>query len=380
MTPGAELRATLALTTLEAAMSEESKRPDRQPATSTTAPDTPVVPSRGKRSRPFHWLVFACLAIVGGWFLVRGFLAAETREFGSEPAPRVFALLHIARDEPRLLRDSARETKSSDSEFKEFQQQQAVLAKRRSILEEALKRPDVAELKVVKEQKDPVDWLQKNLHVDFPSPGILRIGMSTGKPEESATLVNAVTDAYLQQIVDGGRAKQIAQLNQLDRIYRERLEAQRSARQEHHDIARSLDITEKSSLLQQRALQEFDYQKRELGRVKLDLIAAEVRLAAQRANKQTGNEGKAAASKLQEDIAVLSAQEKHIRAEVEKLGKQCAGIGMRSIQLEVKQDEIAQAEKTLKQVAAERDRLEVELKGTAPRITVLERAAPWAPK
>jgi hypothetical protein len=72
----------------------------------------------------------------------------------------------------------------------------------------------VAQLKLVQQREDPEEWLAENLRVDFPEDAeIMRIAVR-GKPsEELATLVNAVTDAYLSEIVNNG---QIEKLRRVD--------------------------------------------------------------------------------------------------------------------------------------------------------------------
>src|SRR5262249_45290306 len=134
-------------------------------------------------------------------------------------------------------------------------------------------------------------------------------------------------------------------------------------------------VGEPSSLWQRASLQELADCRRELRRLRLDRTAAQVRLTRQRANKGAGEEGKGAASKLEEEIAVLTEQEKLLSAEVEKFGTSIEGIGIRSIDLEVLQNEIARAEETLRQLAAQRDRLIVELKTKPQRISLLTEAS-----
>lgn len=67
----------------------------------------------------------------------------------------------------------------------------------------AVRRPEVAQLSVIKEQAEPEEWLQKELRVDFPSgPEILQISMTGDRPQELKIIVNAVREVYLQQYVD----------------------------------------------------------------------------------------------------------------------------------------------------------------------------------
>ena len=67
----------------------------------------------------------------------------------------------------------------------------------------ALRRPEVVALKSVAEQVNPADWLKKQIQVDNAGQ-IFRISMSGNNPHELQVLVNAVTEAYLQEVVEAG--------------------------------------------------------------------------------------------------------------------------------------------------------------------------------
>src|SRR5262249_26820377 len=84
-----------------------------------------------------------------------------------------------------------------------------------------LKQKGIDELNIVREQGDidaAILWLGKSLKTDFKvGPEILRISLSGDQPEEVARLVNAVKDAYLDQLLKketDRRAKLAEQLQQ----------------------------------------------------------------------------------------------------------------------------------------------------------------------
>jgi hypothetical protein len=83
-----------------------------------------------------------------------------------------------------------------------FLQEQATLLASDPVLRAALRRPEVAELKAVKTQADPLRWLRTNVwtNVDAES-GTLRIRLGVGSPREQAHIINAVVDSYLEEIV-----------------------------------------------------------------------------------------------------------------------------------------------------------------------------------
>src|SRR5207244_781377 len=60
------------------------------------------------------------------------------------------------------------------------------------------------------------DWVQKELKVDFQSgPEYMRLSLSGDRPEEQKLLVSEVTSAYLKEIVNRDRSKNLAHLERL---------------------------------------------------------------------------------------------------------------------------------------------------------------------
>src|SRR5262249_10503754 len=121
----------------------------------------------------------------------------------------------------------------SDSDYETYRQTQAVLVKSRLVLNAALRNPKVANLPLLLQQKDPVAWLKDAIQVDFlDKTEIMRISIA-GKPsEELATLVTAVTDAYLQEIVNKEQTQRLLRLDDLRALtsqYEEKLRSKRQA-------------------------------------------------------------------------------------------------------------------------------------------------------
>ncbi|WP_406695893.1 polysaccharide biosynthesis tyrosine autokinase [Singulisphaera sp. Ch08] len=109
------------------------------------------------------------------------------------------AMLHVNSVKPRILL----QTGELHTEYGAYQRTQLALLESRLVLGAALKQPRVAKLQVLTNMSDPIEWLEKQLLVDFaPGSEILRISMSGEKPEIPMLLVNAVTEAYLDEIVD----------------------------------------------------------------------------------------------------------------------------------------------------------------------------------
>lgn len=109
------------------------------------------------------------------------------------------AMLHVNSVKPRILL----QTGEVPTDYGAYQRTQLALIKSRLVLSAALKLVDTAKLPGFADLSDPIEWLEKQLQVDFAQGSeILRIGMSGEKPDVPMLLVNATTQAYLDEIVD----------------------------------------------------------------------------------------------------------------------------------------------------------------------------------
>lgn len=106
------------------------------------------------------------------------------------------------------------------------QRTQVAMLRSRLVLNSALRDPKVAKLGIVKEQIEPVEWLEKEIEGDFTvAPEILRISMKGDKPEQLVVLLDAIAQAYRREIVDNEKNQRRERLNTL-RELREKSEAE----------------------------------------------------------------------------------------------------------------------------------------------------------
>jgi capsular exopolysaccharide synthesis family protein len=125
----------------------------------------------------------------------------------------------------------------------------------------------VADLPLVREQPDPVAWIGKELKVDFNlSPEIREIGLSGDRPEDLATLANAVTEAYLREVADKENNFQRDRFEKLKEIYNKYDDGLRTKRQNLRALAESAGPDK-----QQVALVELTVAQRELSQLKAQL-------------------------------------------------------------------------------------------------------------
>jgi hypothetical protein len=158
-------------------------------------------------------LILVCLtAGVGaliGWFTLPHLLTPPT------PKHTVLTLLHVSPNpQPNLFQN-----RKNRGDVLAFQQTQVALVKSRLVLNAALSQPKVRALAVIREQPDPAAWLEKQVKADFSiSPEIMRIFMVGDNPSELTVLVQAVTDAYLKEIVEQEHNKRREHIEKLREI------------------------------------------------------------------------------------------------------------------------------------------------------------------
>ncbi|HVS36739.1 MAG TPA: polysaccharide biosynthesis tyrosine autokinase [Gemmataceae bacterium] len=101
------------------------------------------------------------------------------------------------------------------TDFGNYEQMQVALIKGQMVLNNALKsefeqRPGVkvpvAQLPEVRKAVDPVDWLEKQVHIDFPNgQEILHLTISSDDKDVCKILVDALSAAYLDEVGDASR-------------------------------------------------------------------------------------------------------------------------------------------------------------------------------
>ncbi len=152
--------------------------------------------------------VVAAASALGLWFLFPESSSAT-------------ALFQVSNQQDSLF-GMNRQTQQSFDVMKKTQ-----LAKLKSnyVLTAAIRDPKVGGLSALAGEKDPVQWLQDNLEVDFPQNGeVLSIALSGNElPEDLVTLVNAVAKAYQDEVITDMRqiratnhdllARKLAELN-----------------------------------------------------------------------------------------------------------------------------------------------------------------------
>jgi hypothetical protein len=155
----------------------------------------------------------------------------------------------------------------------DFVRRQVYLIKDRFILTAALRSPGVAELRLVKEQTDPVQWLENEIRVETPNPEFIHISLSGDRPDELQKLVCAVTQSYLDNVVDKERNLRRKRLDELQRILNSYEQRSRESRQRLRAVQEQNGaLNEKSmAIVQELALDDLRSVKSDLTQVRREL-------------------------------------------------------------------------------------------------------------
>jgi capsular exopolysaccharide synthesis family protein len=109
------------------------------------------------------------------------------------------AMLQVHANERGVLVD---EIRLSTNEFRTFQKTQETLIKSHRVLNAALDDSKISQLRTIKEHPvEPSTWLAENLKIDFQGE-IMNVGLGGNDPRDITLIVNAVVDAYLNNLVN----------------------------------------------------------------------------------------------------------------------------------------------------------------------------------
>jgi capsular exopolysaccharide synthesis family protein len=219
----------------------------------------------------FAGVICAGVAASATWFLLPLKHTAQT-------------LVQVPLDFPMIL-----EYKREHTDLLNHQKNQVSLVKSRLVLNSILKNPKVAELSVVREQPDPLDWLERNVQADFNIAGaIMRISISGDRPQELVVLVDAVREAYLKEFIEKEqleKTEQLTTLSQMRERYETMLGGHRKEKKEllKEGIPRHLDAQARKIHYTQ---QELDWNQRDLDQLNRDLRRGELDLKSLQAKEK----------------------------------------------------------------------------------------------
>jgi capsular exopolysaccharide synthesis family protein len=90
---------------------------------------------------------------------------------------------------------------SDRTDFNMYRQRQATAVKSRVVLNEALKKPGVADLPMLRDRSDPLNWLENQVRVDFrQGPEFMRVAIEGDDADQLETVLGSIGTAYTDDV------------------------------------------------------------------------------------------------------------------------------------------------------------------------------------
>jgi succinoglycan biosynthesis transport protein ExoP len=178
---------------------------------------------------------------------------------------------------------------SSDgrSDPKVYQRTQVARLRNRSVLTHALGKPEVAALETIKallkDNGDPVDWLEERMEADFPGGSeVLEVSIAGEKPDDLARIVNAVIDSYMTLVVDEEQKERLRRLEELQKLWDRYQKDLKLKRQALENLAAEIGSDSKDELTISRQFKsaQLGLIQSELFRVQNDLLKLQAEVKA----------------------------------------------------------------------------------------------------
>ncbi len=128
------------------------------------------------------------------------------------------------------------------------------------VLNAALSQPGISELPWIQEAEtsgqDPTDWLKGRIGISAPGRGmaIMRLSMVGDDPEQLKQLVQAVTDAYLNRVVEREKRDALKHQDNLEKVYYEKAREVDQQRQAIRDLALQVGTSDSAEAAAQQKL------------------------------------------------------------------------------------------------------------------------------
>lgn len=142
-----------------------------------------------------------------------------------------------------------------NAEYEAYRKTQVQLIKSPFVLTSALRRPGISSLTTFSGEEDPVGWLMRNIQVSAPMESeVVQVRLRGENAKEVTQIVNAVTQAYLNDVVNKEKTERLQRRDTLERKYKENMAEVRANLDTYHNLAKSLGTADSSEVATQRAL------------------------------------------------------------------------------------------------------------------------------
>jgi len=142
-----------------------------------------------------------------------------------------------------------------NAEYEAYRKTQVQLIKSPFVLTSALRRPGISSLTTFTGEEDPVGWLMRNVQVSAPMESeVVQVRLRGENAKEVTQIVNAVTQAYLNDVVNKEKSERLQRRDTLERKYKENMAEVRASLDTYHNLAKSLGTADSAEVATQRSL------------------------------------------------------------------------------------------------------------------------------
>ena len=155
------------------------------------------------------------------------------------------------RDKTGMMTSGGRDA----AEYEAYRKTQVQLIKSPFVLTAALRMPGIMELGMLRDETDPVNWLTRNIQVNAPMESeVVQVRLRGENAADVTKIANAVTEAYLEDIVNKERAERLGRRSALEKKYKENMAEMRTRRETFNALARTLGAHDSAEVATQRSL------------------------------------------------------------------------------------------------------------------------------
>ena len=246
-----------------------------------------------------HWLLSAVLGVIVGTVITTTCVLF---------LPKTYTAHSLIKVDMRPEENPIGTTRYyNPGDYEVFKNSQALSIRSPFVLNKALRDDAVTRTSVYKrEEENPVRWLQDHLVISYPNKAeFMEVSLSDANPDEVATIVNAVVDAYKTDVVELAKQKKRRDLLDLENLFREKKDeakTKRNALKEHAKRTNTLDRPTLSVQQQAIAAHHGDLRRTQM-MLEQKCLKANRELAAVEAKMSTLLEKKISKHELSEAIA-----------------------------------------------------------------------------
>lgn len=255
------------------------------------------------------------------------------------------ALFEVGSTQDGILSDEPAK-RPNDQEFDILKKTQLAKLKSNFVLTAALRNPGIASLPILRAQKDPVDWLQDRLEVDFPENAeilAIRLHGTEEQAEDLIRIVDAVAAAYQREVIFELRQRRLGTRDMLARNLEDLNHEIKHKLDQYLDIARESGGVESGS---GQVLQELDLKR--LDRIETELM----RLEGEQVEAQTGSQA--------DKLKSLEARIEQLHKRQEELQKTIVSRSEKSVDLTTRHQELERQQRIADEMAVKLERLDIE--------------------